>query len=447
MNKLSKKTKKGFTLVELVIVMAVFGLLMVAVISIANPVSKIFKKAEFAEKSYSDSNNISLYIQNQLQYADNLVIYTEDIENDVDNMVKKFAEDYYEGIVTKNVLSPSNDISATKYVDGNIYVLRLSNKDTDEDDSEGNKVQRGQIYLSKYPFTSYDAAEEGVKIDTDAAEMLIPQLSSAYFNASNKKNVFSYALGAQKLVSVDNYIPNSKEKLNAFADDVANLSLLPKPNYQNLTVSIVASAALNAAEKDVIENGLTENPDDNPYKDFTVFKGPASISVANVPLLNMSFRNVSDQYEKENDASRRVSMVKRYQMCENQVEYELEYQTNPDGSFKLDMYGDKIPCYETDADGNIIYDESGNKTPVYKRDPSTGNLIPVYEYEADGVTKKTEQVTHEDGTVTTEYVLKKRTTIERQLKYNAAFNAYSIYDSVNASKDIYFVFAYADELH
>ncbi len=42
----------------------------------------------------------------------------------------------------------------------------------------------------------------------------------------------------------------------------------------------------------------------------------------------------------------------------------IAYETNADGSFKLDKNGNKIPIYETNADGSFKLDEKGNKIPV-----------------------------------------------------------------------------------
>jgi len=409
MSNLSKRTKKGFTLVELVIVMAVFGLILVAVISIANPVSKIFKKAEFNEKTYSDSNNISLYLQNQLQFADNLVLYTEDVmENapaadgiaDADQIALKFAETYYADVVTKNIGSSEKDINGSKYVNGNVYVLRLANHDSDsETDSEGNRVRKGQIYLYQYPFTSHDTSKPTcsmasktpcVKIDTANVKKLVPQLSDAYFDsataknpagakyatssyATNAKYVYSYALGAHKLTTIENQVSGSHDMYNAIIDDKDNVGDLNyNLNYQNLSVSIIASRPLTAAEES--SYAKVGSGEDEKDIDFSVFKGPASISASNIPLLNMSFRKVSDDYYDANSqTSRRVSMVKRYQRI-----IKTEEVDDPDNP------GSKI------------------------------------------------EITHE--------------IIERQPGYNDSFNGYSVYSTVDAEKDIYFVYAYGDEL-
>lgn len=467
MSNLSKRTKKGFTLIELVIVMAIFGLLMIAVISIANPVSKIFKKADFAEKSYSDTNNIQLYLQNQLQYADNLVIYTEDNVKSVGDslaVANKFAVDYYQEIVTKDLGNPSLDVNATKNVDGKVYVLRLVNHDPvygegedPEVDSENNPLKRGQIYLYEYPFKS----DETMTVKKAG----VPQLSDAYF--TNSKYVYNYAIGAQKLKNVENLVEGSREKFSAFADEVDNIALLPRPNYQNLSVSVVASRSLSSKEKDIFGDD-----EKNPYQDYSVFKGPVSLSVANIPLLNLSFRNVSDAYEDSNGSSRRVSMVKRY-VKDTEPDYWLEYEIdeanpwelNPDGTRKIYydgvvndngiIYypeGEYVPNYKKDLSGNLIpkKDEDGNV--IYKKD-GAGNMIPIYKRDAFGkvemqlVRDKYGNVEKDElGNDKYEPVVQTHYTLKRQESNKEAFNAYEVYDVVDASQDIYFVYSYADEL-
>ena len=67
-----------------------------AVISIDHPVSKFFRHADSSEKAYSYSNNIQIYLQNQLEYADNVVIYTEgNLPGDTNEFASSFVDTYY----------------------------------------------------------------------------------------------------------------------------------------------------------------------------------------------------------------------------------------------------------------------------------------------------------------------------------------------------------------
>ena len=61
---------KGFTLIELIVVMAIFGILMVAVMQILNPLNKISKRATIQEANAAAVDNIKNYMESSLRYAD-----------------------------------------------------------------------------------------------------------------------------------------------------------------------------------------------------------------------------------------------------------------------------------------------------------------------------------------------------------------------------------------
>ena len=75
MNKVSKTMRKGFTLVELMVVMAIMGILLVAVMSMTTPVSRMFRRTSVSENVYSAGDNITNYLQRTLQYADNVWVF------------------------------------------------------------------------------------------------------------------------------------------------------------------------------------------------------------------------------------------------------------------------------------------------------------------------------------------------------------------------------------
>ena len=55
---------KGFTLIELIIVLAIFGIILSVVMSLLDPTSKIMKKASTRERTAAYADNISEYITN-----------------------------------------------------------------------------------------------------------------------------------------------------------------------------------------------------------------------------------------------------------------------------------------------------------------------------------------------------------------------------------------------
>ncbi len=75
--------------------------------------------------------------------------------------------------------------------------------------------------------------------------------------------------------------------------------------------------------------------------------------------------------------------------------YELVYEKNEDGSYKLDESGNKIPVYEiegyeTNEEGSYKTDEAGNLIPIYKTDPITGEKVQTKqpEYDSNGNVKR-----------------------------------------------------------
>jgi prepilin-type N-terminal cleavage/methylation domain-containing protein len=52
MDKMKKSVLKGFTLVELMVVMAIFSVLMAAALALTTPVSRMYKYTALAEKTY-----------------------------------------------------------------------------------------------------------------------------------------------------------------------------------------------------------------------------------------------------------------------------------------------------------------------------------------------------------------------------------------------------------
>lgn len=68
------KKLKGFTLVELIVVLAIFSMIMAAVLSLLNPVADVYSSTANYEHARAASDNVRLYLQDNIKYADNLKI-------------------------------------------------------------------------------------------------------------------------------------------------------------------------------------------------------------------------------------------------------------------------------------------------------------------------------------------------------------------------------------
>lgn len=97
-----RKALKGFTLIEMIIVVAIFGILMAAALSMIDPVGRVYKNAYNENDSQSISENLRRYIGDQLQYADRMALYTgmsldgaAGSENSVEYQLNAFRQKYY----------------------------------------------------------------------------------------------------------------------------------------------------------------------------------------------------------------------------------------------------------------------------------------------------------------------------------------------------------------
>lgn len=71
-----KKKLKGFTLVELIIVLALFGLIMMSVVQLLNPVTKFFVRSTNFESTSACVDNMKRCIEGNLKYADRVRAYS-----------------------------------------------------------------------------------------------------------------------------------------------------------------------------------------------------------------------------------------------------------------------------------------------------------------------------------------------------------------------------------
>lgn len=75
----NKKNLKGFTLVELIVVMAVFGIIMLGAMQFLDPVSRMMKGASLQEANSATVDNIKRYFEGTLRYASAVDIHNGDL--------------------------------------------------------------------------------------------------------------------------------------------------------------------------------------------------------------------------------------------------------------------------------------------------------------------------------------------------------------------------------
>ncbi|SEH54577.1 prepilin-type N-terminal cleavage/methylation domain-containing protein [Ruminococcus flavefaciens] len=276
------RIKKGFTLIELIVVMAIFSILMVAVMAITGPVQRLFHKTALSEKTYSYANNIQLNLQGKLEYAENISVCTSDkidfngVDGVDDEDLAKLAEEYRSSHFKNTV---GYDGTNVKYLKGNIHIIKLCNNACK--DSKGNDVEQGQILHRVYSFDT-KAAD---KITSSTSYTEEKDLNDAFFNAQDAVYSFNYSLGASNLKVVN--LPNdpslsSVDKdivYRAIEDDINDKSYLF--SAANIGISIVLSKS---------DGGFVDVPAGAGNNAYRAFSSPVAVQVANIPLTNINIR-------------------------------------------------------------------------------------------------------------------------------------------------------------
>lgn len=111
---------KGFTLIELIIVMATFSIVLFGALSLVEPIRKIFDKAYDAEDVSASATNILNYLDMELRYAEHIKVQTTTpTQDDLIN----FVEMNYDG----KIIPQDNDISHAVPASGELYILEVDN--------------------------------------------------------------------------------------------------------------------------------------------------------------------------------------------------------------------------------------------------------------------------------------------------------------------------------
>lgn len=161
-----KTTKvKGFTLVELIVVMAIFGVIMAAALSLITPTSKVLLQSETYENGNAAVTSISSYLESMLSSAECIDFYNE--SKDEGAIAERFAKFHYEGILRKN-----STPTAPSYGSGTVHVMKIDNT-TDPNASH--------VYESIYSFSHNSSGEATVSLVSGPTEVV----NKAYYNSYN----------------------------------------------------------------------------------------------------------------------------------------------------------------------------------------------------------------------------------------------------------------------
>lgn len=138
------KKLKGFTLVELIVVMVIFSMIMIAALSLLAPITNVYHNTAVYEHARASSDNVRLYIEDNLKYADKLrVVYNVEDSAGVPSDVLSEAQalvDAYKNMSGEYGVGDS---------DNPLYIMKLDN------------VDKGKISIYKF-----DGAPSSVSVGT-----------------------------------------------------------------------------------------------------------------------------------------------------------------------------------------------------------------------------------------------------------------------------------------
>ena len=153
----AKKSLKGFTLVELIIVMAIFGIIMVGTMSIINPVNKIIKKASLEEANAAAVDNMKRYFEGSLRYADCIDVFNGSMI-DLDGNPVTSEQQAVENFITyhyNNRTDPGTDDPLT----GKVRVLKIDNAAGGEVTEYEYEFEAGYTYYKWEEYTDSNGSK------------------------------------------------------------------------------------------------------------------------------------------------------------------------------------------------------------------------------------------------------------------------------------------------
>jgi prepilin-type N-terminal cleavage/methylation domain-containing protein len=292
MKNTKRKVLKGLTLIELIVVMAIFSILLVGIMAFFQPVERIFKNTAISEKTYSYANNIEELIETKLKYTDAVWIFnsskvdgtgfmkTADGMTDDEELTaisEAFANMYYKDVFLKT--SEPGGASTEAYAKGKVHIMHLINDPANiPSSSVPSDFVIGQIGERTVDFTSDPTQSKRLTSSLAAESNNDLIINKAYFKAGDAKYNYHYSLGAGRLVNPPVAPGTNGETYRAVDNDMNDADL--KIAYDNLNLCVVTTSN---------EPGVGTTHLSSGGFNYLGFLNPCTLSVANLPLMNIVY--------------------------------------------------------------------------------------------------------------------------------------------------------------
>lgn len=264
-----KKNLKGFTLVELIVVVAVFGILLAASINLLSPLNHIFKSTSQYSNSSAVVDNVRMVIEDNLRYANRMYVFygaddsTADPNSFIDTKVANMRTEFHLGtgdrksfakdeVFAMRIHNPTangfKDISSTAEKPGKISIYKYVNGTRTSDSKEWAV---SEALYNEYAFS----LSFGIKDDTwNTTEKTVAGIKYDLINSVEYEPV-SFASPSNFTLSLDIF-----EKDYANRADKANSDYTLCRTYVNnvVTLSLVnLSTSHGLDQEDIVVNTIS----------------------------------------------------------------------------------------------------------------------------------------------------------------------------------------------
>lgn len=359
-----RKNLKGFTLIELIIVMAIFGILMTAVMQVITPLNKLSKRASIQEANAAAVDNIKNYFEGTLRYADCIEVcvggLTDNDGNPFDNNIPNpnFGKSEYVNYTASELMNKFGvkDYSGSKtavdkeraavinFID-NHYTNR-TNAGTDDrltgkvrmlkiDNRNGGRVSEYEWdFTAGYTFTKYDAPDADGNQTTsmervNAQLSTTPKLINSVINPVYYEDYsFFITPGYNEMITqFDESVIEGFDLTDDTADDYyASVEKIVHPSgaeYANFSEDMFSLSVI-AYRNDTDDSGnnlyrgaIPDDPSTTTVNEFrNVFQSPFALSNVNMSLVNIKSEfaqnRVSELYGPERRMGEKVGESETY---------------------------------------------------------------------------------------------------------------------------------------
>lgn len=142
----TRKKLKGFTLVELIVVVAVFGILLAASLNLIVPLKRVFHSTSQYSNSSAVVDNVRMVIEDNLRFANRMYVHygveTADIDTFINNEVDRMRDEF--------LLKPGS--GRVSYASDTVYAMRIHNPkaSTGFSNIDATAEKPGKISIYKY---------------------------------------------------------------------------------------------------------------------------------------------------------------------------------------------------------------------------------------------------------------------------------------------------------